>query len=30
MEYNKHAQVPRNVQEELMKKYKEEREADAA
>ena len=30
MEYCKHIQVPRNTQEELMKKYKEEREADAA
>jgi elongation factor G len=30
MEYCKHIQVPRNTQEELMKKYKEEKEADAA
>jgi len=30
MEYKKHIQVPRNVQEELMKKYKEEQESDAA
>jgi elongation factor G len=30
MEYLKHVQVPRNTQEELMKKYKEEKEADAA
>jgi len=27
MEYNKHVQVPRNIQEELMQKYKEEQEA---
>ena len=27
MEYFKHIQVPKNTQEELMKKYKEEREA---
>lgn len=30
MEYNKHVQVPRNMQEELMQKYKEEQEANAA
>lgn len=30
MEYFKHIQVPRNAQEDLMKKYKEEQEADAA
>ena len=30
MEYNKHIQVPRNAQEDLMKKYKEEREAENA
>jgi elongation factor G len=30
MEYKKHIQVPRSTQEELMKKYKEEREAEAA
>ena len=30
MEYFKHIQVPRNAQEELMKKYKEEQAADAA
>lgn len=30
MEYNKHIQVPRNAQEELMKKYKLERDAENA
>ena len=30
MEYLKHIQVPRNQQEELMKKYREEREAENA
>jgi elongation factor G len=30
MEYLKHIQVPRNTQEELMEKYRKEREADAA
>jgi len=30
MEYHKHIQVPRNTQEDLMKKYREEREAEAA
>jgi elongation factor G len=30
MEYLKHIQVPRNTQEDLMKKYKEEKEAEAA
>jgi elongation factor G len=30
MEYLKHTQVPRNTQEELMKKYRLQREADAA
>jgi elongation factor G len=30
MEYFKHTPVPKNAQEELMKKYKDEREADAA
>ena len=30
MEYFKHIQVPRNVQDELMKKFKEEREAENA
>ena len=30
MEYKKHVQVPRNIQDELMKKYKAEQEEDAA
>ena len=30
MEYTKHVEVPRNVQEDLMKKYREEREAENA
>jgi elongation factor G len=30
MEYKKYVQVNRNIQEELMKKYREEREADNA
>jgi elongation factor G len=30
MEYSKHTGVPRSVQEDLMKKYKEEREAENA
>jgi elongation factor G len=30
MEYRKHVPVPRNTQEELMKKYKEEKEAENA